>query len=267
MSFLTHAMVVKPNQKKIAVFGGFFVLFFLQVGFSIHALQSLHVSHHVLDEEWTEYKRVQRLEDLLDEQGSLLLPAASGEAVKTAPGSAAVLAGIGAIDAELVREYQAHQKIRRSEHEKAEDVYLLDVTGPLQKFLREYGAATGSGRLPAAVAGQYARELVQLRRQILPLRQSDAALAQQALDQAKLVRRETLRDSVVISVVLFIALILWAAYFLASLNRQARLESFQHKMMTAGLLAQSLAHEVRNPLGVIKSAADLLARRQGHAGC
>jgi signal transduction histidine kinase len=255
-------MSITLSQKKIVAFGVFFIFFILQVCFNINALLGLHVSHHVIEEEWDELNRVQTLEDLLDEQSVILRAASDGKDIRSAP-EIGRLADISKILDGLNAEYGVHHGPTRTEHERKEDAYLADITRPLRAYLDEYGAALSGRYLSASMARDYLKRLTQIRGVTLLLRQTDAAFAQKALDQAKNARKRTLRDSLIISVILFTALAVWAVYFLVNLNRQTQLEIFQQKIMTAGLLAQSLAHEIRNPLGVIKSAADLLSRRQG----
>jgi len=250
------------NQKKITAFGVFFIFFVIQVYFSINALMKLHVSHHVIEEEWKEFNRVQALEDLLDEQNASLIVMFDGKNVQPPIQSSKHLNDIADILDDLDKDYQSHKILSRTEHEQVEDAYLINIVGPLRSYLKEYSMANFRGRLRVPMAKEFAKRLNDIRHQILLLRQSDAEFAQKALDVAKNARRQTLRNSLIISIILAIALMLWAIYFLINLNRQTRLEIYQQKIMTAGLLAQSLAHEIRNPLGIIIGAGDLLAQRQ-----
>jgi signal transduction histidine kinase len=172
--------------------------------------------------------------------------------------AAGIYNGLGSI----VKEYGSHEESSMTEHEKVEESYLAKIVGPLRAFLQDYQLSISQKRLTSSLAKQYAVRLKTISHQILLLRKADAAYAQQALDVAKRARKQTLRDSLAISIILLVALIFWAAYFLINLSKQTQLEIYQEKMMTAALLAQSLAHEIRNPLGIIKSAADILAKRQ-----
>ncbi|MBF0619608.1 MAG: hypothetical protein HQL19_05520 [Candidatus Omnitrophica bacterium] len=249
------------DQKKIAAFGGFFILFVLQVLFSVSALQSLHASHRVIEQEWKEYIRVQALEDLLDEQSAVLMDAPTGVPSMSGAGLEEIFVRTAKIGEELAAEYELRRRAQRGGYEDAQDGHLRRIIEPLRAFLKEYRHVTGTGRLVASEAGEYAKKIADIRREVILLGQADAAVAQKALDQAQHARRNTLQDSLIISAALFVILVLWAGYFLINLNRQTRNEISRQKLMTAGLLAQSLAHEIRNPLGVIKSAADLLAHR------
>lgn len=251
------------NQKKIAAFGVFFLLFILQTAFSIIALYKLHISHHVIEEEWEEFNRVQSLEDLLDAQSMQLLAVPAGKTFKPSVQSAKEVSLISAILGDMASEYGSHQQSGRTEHEKVENSHLANIIGPLQVYLKEYNYAIAKKKLTNTLAKDFAIRLNTIIHQIQLLRKADAEFAQTALSVAKKARQQTLRDSIAISITIIVILIFWAIYFLVRLERQTRLEIYQQKIMTAGLLAQSLAHEIRNPLGVIKSAADILAKRQG----
>ncbi|MDE2028223.1 MAG: GHKL domain-containing protein [Candidatus Omnitrophica bacterium] len=249
------------NQKKIIAFAVFFLLFILQTAFSINALYNLHASQHVIEEEWSEFNRVQSLEDLLDDQSVQLVSMPDGKVFRPDAQSANEVKHIAAILNEVVEEYGSHEGTERTAHERVEEGYLKNIVGPLQAYLNDYNAAVANGGLTTSLAKGYAARLKMISSQIKLLRKADAAFARKAMGLAKKARQQTLRNGIVISVILIIILLLWAAYFLVRLDRQTRLEIYQQKIMTAGLLAQSLAHEIRNPLGVIKGAADILAKR------
>ncbi len=248
------------TQKKISAFCAVVVCFLLQVFFSIKAQQDLHVYHHQIEEEWEELSRIQSLEDLLDGQRAILTAVADGQAaIPVMPGSATVRAISGIL--EKLPPGNEDLSMGRSGHQQVEERYLVRIVAPLQKCLKDYTEDFAKGAMTPAKARAYLQQVTDIQVQNISLRQADAGFAREALERAQLARRQTLRDSLIFSGILFLGLVGWAVYFFINLGYQTNLEIARQKMTAAGILAQSVAHEIRNPLGIIKSSADLLARR------
>ena len=246
------------TQKKIGAFGIIVICFLLQVFFSIKAQQDLHVYHHEIEEEWGELSRIQSLEDLLNGQRVALTAVADGQltppvSIGTAEAISGILDDLAPANDDLSRGHSRHQLV--------EDHYLVRIVVPLQGCLKDYTEALAKGTMTPAMARVYLQKVTDIQMQIMRLRQADAGFAREALDKAQLARRETLRHSLVFSGILFLGFIGWAVYFFINLGYQTNLEIARQKITSAGILAQSVAHEIRNPLGIIKSSADLLARR------
>ena len=248
------------TQKKIGAFSLIVICFLLQVFFSIKAQQDLHVYHHEIEDEWEELSRIQSLEDLLSGQRAILTAVADGQAVGLSSSRSVSTAAIAAVLDDLARDMADYSR-GHSEHQVIEERYLDRIIEPLRGCLKDYTEVLTKGTMTPAMAGMYLQKVTDIQAQIIRLRQADAGFAREALDKAQLARRETLRHSLIFSGILFLGLVAWAVYFVINLGYQTNLEIERQKITSAGILAQSVAHEIRNPLGIIKSSADLLARR------
>lgn len=79
--------------------------------------------------------------------------------------------------------------------------------------------------------------------------------------EAQKTRRQILQRAVVVSVFLLLFLGGTVVVFIYLINKHSQTMLDQEKNLTISLLAQSLSHEIRNPLGIIKSATSVFRQK------
>lgn len=79
--------------------------------------------------------------------------------------------------------------------------------------------------------------------------------------KAERARKQTYYQTIFIFVVFLLLLGFAAGWFIYLINKNTQAMVEQEKGLTIGLLAQSLAHEIRNPLGIIKSSTSVIQKK------
>ncbi|MCA9395338.1 MAG: hypothetical protein KC900_14145 [Candidatus Omnitrophica bacterium] len=83
----------------------------------------------------------------------------------------------------------------------------------------------------------------------------------EAADHAQLIEVQVMHRIAVIGLVFLLLLCAAAVWFVYLINRSTLMLIEREKNLTIGLLAQSLSHEIRNPLSIIKSSTSVIRRK------
>lgn len=83
----------------------------------------------------------------------------------------------------------------------------------------------------------------------------------EAADHAQLIERQVMHRVALIGIVFLLLLCGAAMWFIYLINRSTLMLIEREKNLTIGLLAQSLSHEIRNPLSIIKSSTSVIRKK------
>ncbi len=94
-----------------------------------------------------------------------------------------------------------------------------------------------------------------------PLRQFYFDSMQLSLSKSKNLRDKAWHDSIYFMTILFLLILGISSYSIRILRGQTQLLLEQERQLASVTLVQQLAHEIRNPLGIMKSAAGVIRQR------
>ncbi len=227
-------------------------------GIGLHYLEGIRVYQLQFEGEWQEYQRMVSAEDVL-------------KGIST--DISAWQAGILPVDAlklksqEIMRllsswardEHDEIAKVNPLKYEQQEARLLVPARQAFLELTRTI-AALGAKPTDLAVASLI-RSLDQLQAASHPLRQFYFENIRSSLAKAQKARNKAERDSVYFMAIVALSILGISAGSLNVLRRQAKQLMEQERQIASVTLVQHLAHEIRNPLGVVKSAASVIARR------
>jgi signal transduction histidine kinase len=109
--------------------------------------------------------------------------------------------------------------------------------------------------------GRLLRSLDRLQETSRPLHQFYFDKISSSLREAQKARHKAQRDGLLFVIIVVVFVFGGSIYGVKLLRRQARKLMEQERRMASVTLVQHLVHEIRNPLGIIKSAANVIERR------
>lgn len=154
------------------------------------------------------------------------------------------------------------EDFEEASHVLTEKKEFLDIYAEFDEFRRTAGFLRMSPDDPAAVIkGKILDELSELRisgRRLQAIYMDSMADASAYAERA---RKQALSRTIIVFIVVLLLLGLAAGWFIYLINKNTRAMVEHEKGLTIGLLAQSLAHEIRNPLGIIKSSTSVIRNK------
>ena len=227
-------------------------------GAGLHYLERVRVYQLQFEDEWAEYQRMVAAEDVLKEITTDIGAWQAGISPVARLKSRA-----GAMTRILYAWARAAQEEKRVQdlfpHEKQEARLL----GPARRALLQLTRAI-AGLHPNATASSAATLIGlidQMQEASYPLRQFYFESMQASLTKAQKARARAQHGSVYFMLIVALLLLSIGVYSIRVLRRQTKQLMAQERQIALAALVQHLAHEIRNPLGIVKSAAGIIARR------
>lgn len=241
------------NIHKISIY--FFVLIILFVtggGLILGRIHVMTIAHDRMIEEHHELDQVTSFLTRIDKLMGMLVQQPAGE--EFSPAELALIKSL-ADDLEHIRGSSIRgEEFEESGHSLAESRRYLNLFQRFQTFL------SGFGERPAGRA--------ELLERLDSLRQAGADLQAfyiremgEAADNARFIERQVMHRVAVIGLVFLVMLCAAAVWFVFLINRSTLMLIEREKNLTIGLLAQSLSHEIRNPLSIIKSSTSVIRKK------
>ncbi|MBF0594242.1 MAG: HAMP domain-containing histidine kinase [Candidatus Omnitrophica bacterium] len=227
-------------------------------GVCLHYLEGVRVYQLQYEGEWQEYRRMVLAEDVL-----------KGVAMDISAWQAGMLPveQLKAKAGEMTRALSSWAKDEQEEkkrpelvvYEKEEALLLLPAR---QAFGELTTAIAALQPVPTATAAtSLIRAIDQLQTASRRLQQFYFGNISRSLADALKARHKAQNGSVYFILTVIFLVLAISGYSVRVLRRQAKQLMEQERQMALVALVQHLAHEIRNPLGIVKSAASVIARR------
>ena len=224
----------------------------------MHYLEGIRLYQHQIEDEWEEYQRMVFAEDALKEISkdisawqAGILPVAQ---LKDKSDEITYLLSDWAHN-----EQKEEKRVDFIAHEENEARLLMPARAAFLELTRSI-TALHSKPTPKTTASLI-RSLDLLQQSSYPLRKFYFASIQESLAKSKKARHQVQSAGVYfISIVSFLLLGI-SVYSIRVLQRQTKQLMEQERQIASVTLVQQLAHEIRNPLGIVKSAAGIIAKR------
>lgn len=236
------------------------ILVLAGMGMMLNRVYAINVAHQRLSQESKELnlsvQLLAEVDDLIKFTGSLSDAELSGEAyMRRMNRLVAVL--------EKIRENSVEpQEFEEASHVQTEKKEFLEIYQGFEDFLRT--AALLNSVRPDREKIVTSRMLDELNDLLLSGRKLQGIYLNSMVDasaKAERARRQTYYQIIIIFVVFLLLLGFAAGWFIYLINKNTQAMVEHEKGLTIGLLAQSLAHEIRNPLGIIKSSTSVIQRK------
>ncbi|MBF0490963.1 MAG: HAMP domain-containing histidine kinase [Candidatus Omnitrophica bacterium] len=230
----------------------------MAAGVGLHYLEGIRVYQMQFEDEWEEYQRMVSAEDVLKE---ISLDISAWQA------------GMLPVSELKSKSYELTRILNtwtRDEQEEVRRVYTLNYEKQEARYL--YPARQAFFVLSRAINNLHPKpttlssavlieSLNQLQQASYPLRQFYFQSIQASLEKAQKARDRIQRDSSYFFLIVAVLVLGISIYSIKTLYGQARQLMEQERQIASVTLVQHLAHEIRNPLGIVKSAASVIAKR------
>jgi len=164
---------------------------------------------------------------------------------------------IDQISSEMVNETAQ----RPTEHHEEEEARFGEFVSQMTNFLRKLPASSRVDRWAADLDLDTRESLLKAERAVYQLQYTDMSQMMEAVHQAEKLRKAMIRSSLGIFVVLVLTIIVFSLWFTWIFRRKTDNLIRDEQLLTVAVMAQSLAHEIRNPLGIIKSSVSVLKNK------
>ncbi|GEM_PF-2500905 len=227
-------------------------------GAGLHYLERVRVYQLQFEDEWAEYQRMAAAEDVLKEITTDIGAWQAGVSPVARLKSRA-----GAMTRILYAWAHAPQEEERGPGLSAHEQEEARLQGPARHaFLQLTRAITGlHPHATASTAAGLISLIDQMQEASYPLRQFYFESMQASLAKAQKARARAQHGGVYFILIVALLLLGIGVYSIRALRRQTRQLMEQERQIALVALVQHLAHEIRNPLGIVKSAASIIARR------
>ena len=227
-------------------------------GIGLHYLEGIRIYQLQFEDEWEEYQRMVFAEDVLKEISTDISAWQAGMLP---------VAQLKSKSEELIhilsswsRNEQEEEKIEDLRSHEKQEAYLLAPAREAFFDLTKTIATLHQKPTPQTTASLI-YSLNQLQQASHPLRQFYFDSIKVSLDKAKKARSKVERAGAYFITIVTLLLLGISTYSIKLLQRQTRQLMEQERQIASVTLVQQLAHEIRNPLGVVKSAASVIAKR------
>ncbi len=154
------------------------------------------------------------------------------------------------------------EKFEDKSHVLTEEKKFVDIHEGFDDFLNTVGRIKTSNNLNDTTSRTIILKQLDILRQLgMKLQEFYMKSMGDASVYAQHVRQQILNRTVLLFGVFLVLLGFTATWFVYLINRDTKAMLDREKGLTIGLLAQSLAHEIRNPLGIIKSSASVIQKK------
>jgi len=249
---------LKFTNKIIWAFAVLGMVILIAGGVGLHYLEGIRLYQLQFEDEWEEYQRMVSAEDILKEistdisawQAGMLpvsqLKLKSDEITKI-------------LSSWAQNEKEEEKRVDLLRHEKQESQLLAPARQAFFDLTKTIAAL--HPKPTAKTTASLIYSLNQLQDASQPLRQFYFESIKESLAKAKKARNKMQRDGVYVIAVVVLLLLSISTYSIKLLQRQTRQLMEQERQIASVTLVQQLAHEIRNPLGIVKSAASVIAKR------
>jgi len=227
-------------------------------GVGFHYLKWVHFYQRQAENKWQQYQEMVFTEDILDELSdninSWKAGAISMEGLKSK--AAALEDKLPIWESQLSKDDENFSKIK---HEKSELKLLQSVEQRLKDLL--HSIASIPPKALVTLSPLWVKSLDQLNQDELYLRKFYFESLRIALAHAHKLGDRAIQNSIYFILIVGFLVVSICTYNIRVLYLQTKQLMEQERQMASAALVQNLAHEIRNPLGVIKSAASVIAGR------
>ncbi|MDE2223052.1 MAG: HAMP domain-containing histidine kinase [Candidatus Omnitrophica bacterium] len=253
----------KLTDKIIIAFILLGLVILIATGIGLHYLNGIRLYQLEFEEEWSEYQRMVYAEDILKDISTDASAWQAGLVPVTALRSKAAqitnLLSMWAIDEYRERHSLGSRLKERIKHEQQESRLLVPAR------LAFVDLNTAIAALHSKSTGKTAVSLVhsldRLQQTIGPLRRFYFESIRSSLARAQKARYKAQRESIYFIIIVALLLLAISTYSIRILKRQTKQLIEQERQIASAALVQQLAHEIRNPLGIVKSAASVIVKR------
>lgn len=239
----------------------FIVIFFLVAagfGFMFNRLHMMDVAHQRLNQELSELQLITSFLGEVDQ----LITAMSG----TLENDYDYFGHMKALAKKLedIREESLRpESFEEKRHVKIEKRDFIRIYDQFQDFLQSSGGITkvSAPEMPDSARLVAVQHLVRMRVACSQLQDYYIEQSHEASRYAQKTRQQIMQRTVIISVLFFALLGIMAGWFIYLITSNTRAIISREKDITIGLLAQSLSHEIRNPLSIIKSSTSVIRKK------
>ncbi|MBF0569429.1 MAG: GHKL domain-containing protein [Candidatus Omnitrophica bacterium] len=254
---------MRPNYLKLThkIAGAFAVLGLVVAiagGVGLHYLEGVRVHQLQFEDEWSEYQRMVAAEDALKTISTDISAWQAGilpvDQLKSRSGE------IKRILSSWARGEQEEKKRQDLFSHEKEEARLLAPARQAFGELTEAIDNCGAGPTISAAA-PLIRALERLQSASRPLREFYFESIRTSLAKAQKARLKAEEGGLYFIVIVALLILGISTYSIQVLRRQTKQLMEQERQIALVALVQHLTHEIRNPLGIVKSAASVIARR------
>ncbi|MGE0267142.1 MAG: PAS domain-containing sensor histidine kinase [Candidatus Omnitrophota bacterium] len=235
----------------------FIILLFVVIGAGVifNRIFAMNTAHQRLDEEWRELKVVTAF---INETEEIIADISQLE--NNAPLEKIDLATLEQLSQELDEIRQSSVRLEEYEeasHSIAENKDYLKIADNFQILLETLKAPSAS----IAFKQHVIQQLQSMRLASMNLQGFYIQEIGEAANSAEETKQQILLPMTIMTVVFLLFLTGVATWFIHVINKNTLSLINNEKNQTIGLIAQSLSHEIRNPLSIIKSSASVIKKK------
>jgi len=227
-------------------------------GVGLHYLDGIRLYQFQFEDEWEEYQRMVIAEDVLKEISTDISAWQAGMLP---------VAQLKSKSNELVQILSSWSRNEQEEeknadllsHEKQEADLLVPARRAFFDLTKTIAALRSAPT--AKTTASLIHSLNELQEASQPLRRFYFESIKGSLGKAKKIRYKMQRGGAYFITLVTLLLLGISAYSIKVLKRQTKQLMEQERQIASVTLVQQLAHEIRNPLGIVKSAASIIAKR------
>lgn len=258
--FSVNVFLMKLAHQVVLYFVAVVILVLAGMGMMLNRVYAIDVAHQRLSLESNELKLSMQLlaeiEDLIKVTGSLPDDQLASETYIVRLNRLVMVL-------EQVRENSVEpQGFEEAFHVQSEKKEFMEIYGEFENFLRTVAMLKSvAPDKEMIVTSKMINELNELLLSGRKLQSVYVNSMVAASAKAERARKQTYYQTIIIFVVFLLLLGFAAGWFIYLINKNTQAMVEQEKGLAIGLLAQSLAHEIRNPLGIIKSSTSVIQKK------
>ncbi len=249
---------MKITNQVALYFAVLFALILVGMLLIVNRMNVMDSAHHQVIEEWEELKTVTMVINEIDRLG-VILTTEGEESFLNQFDRSFFETMVSELD--MIRASSLNAtNFENDDHALTERKEFFQLHEKFRNFLEDVQIMKESRGLyiEGEVVNQMIRKLDELRVSSLTLQDFYIDEMKEASDKANLTHRQVVERSRVFMFLFMCVLLALFIWFISLTNRNSKMLSDQQRNTTIGLLAQSLSHEIRNPLGIIKSSTSVI---------
>lgn len=241
----------------------YFIIFMLLVlagmGVMLNRVFTMNVAHQRLIQEWKELQLSINLLNTIDE----LISQTSLTESTGFPDESYMKKVTNLISTlEQIRGNSTKPEVFEEDtHVMIEENEFLDIRQDFENFAVAVRKLPRNHALDEPTRNLILQRLNQIREAGVKLQEFYMESMADASAYAQRARRQILSRTIIVFVTVLGLLAITGGLFVYLVNKNTRAMLAREKGLTIGLLAQSLAHEIRNPLGIIQSSASVIRKK------
>lgn len=247
----------------IQILGLIFVIVVASLLINLNYLSRLSEHHGKIHDEWEELQNIVNFQTKLNE----IITYLSFHQIVQAPSQEAILKRINLAEKHilLLKNYSVKEDtaeyLSTHPHANTEFIKLNKLIKAFNDFSYNLKASIASHSKPNLDSiNQNLSLLLNIQSIAFDLQYVYVDEMQSVLSIAEYARSSIIYQAFIFSGIIIIILIATSIFAFIHLSKRTTILIEQQKLLTIGALTQSLIHEIRNPLGIIKSSASILKK-------